>query len=366
MIIKKKDDIQPEIDELIELKRDATSTRQSDAIQQTIDNLLAGRRGEEGVARHLAIAFEDDPAVLIIHDVRLEVGTVSAQIDHIVLLPSGEVCCLETKNIGPPVTLGIDGSWSVQTSDGLRRIDSPEIQAQEHAAVLGRWLKGQGHEGVDVTAAVVINSRLELRGDVAAATTEIVRAETLPNWLRGARSRKAWPDGAIANPMKLANNLVEAHRPVRVAWHDVFGLRRSAKRQAVPTGADMIQARKHLSGMAANSRAAAAERFLLGEFGGGGRDFAGMLAGIAGINAAPAFPAINIASVLGRVTATLIPSGKYTFHPQGDARLKAYIRRCANDRCLWSSRHANWIMEHEAAVSTLATMLADVREERSR
>ena len=91
-----------------------------------------------------------------------------------------------------------------------------------------------------------------------------------------------------------------------------------------------------------------------------------MLNAIAGINAAPTVPKVSVASNQGPIIVSVLPGGKYTFHPQGDRRAKKYIQRCAHDSCIWSGKYGNWQMEGKTAVMTLATMLADVREERSR
>ncbi len=91
-----------------------------------------------------------------------------------------------------------------------------------------------------------------------------------------------------------------------------------------------------------------------------------MLSAIAGINAVPTIPKISVASTHGQIIVSVLPGGKYTFHPQGDRRIRRYIQRCAHDSCIWSGRYGNWQMEGGTAVMTLATMLADVREERAR
>jgi hypothetical protein len=365
MILKNADDLQPQIDELNDLRTQATSPRQITAIQRQIDDMVVGRRGEAGVARHLAIAFEDDADILVLHDVRLEVGSVSAQIDHIVIT-TGEVCCLETKNMQTPVSIEEDGSWFIDGVRGKQRIDSPAKQASEHALVLGRWLAAHGIHGARPTPAVVVNSKLDLDGNTDWVDVEIVRAERIADWIKGSRRLRPDPDARIEGGDRIAQSLRDEHRPLRVAWHAHFGLQRSVNRQAEPTEHDINAATRHLQDLAAKSRAAAAQRFLLDEIDGGGRGFNAMVNAIAGLHAAPTVPQVQVASTHGPIMVSALPSGQYAFHPQGDQRLKKYIRRCAREYCSWSGAFGSWRMQGSTAVTTLATMLADVREERSR
>ena len=367
MILKNADDLQPQLDELHDLRGHAQSGRQADAIQRCIDDMVTGRRGEAGVARHLAIAFEEDPEVLVLHDLRIEIGTVAAQIDHVVITPN-EVCCIETKNMQHPVILDEDGSWSIEIARGRQRIDSPAVQAREHTLILGRWLKARGYGALLPTTAVVVNSKLEIRGSADWVDVEIVRAEKIAAWIGGARRSQPRDSLTGIDGRQLAHALQEAHRPVRVEWHTHFGLQRSVNRRAEPTEEDMTAARGELQRLAKRSRGAVAERFLLGELGGRGRGrgLESMLSAMVGINAAPKVPSVGMASTQGPVIISILPGGKYTFHPQGDRRAKRYIQRCAHDSCIWSGIYGNWQMDGKTAVLTLATMLADVREERGR
>jgi len=128
--------------------------------------LRAGASGEERVAEALARHFDDRH--VLFNDVTLRSGLRSAQVDHLVVGPSG-VWVVETKNWGGRIEGEADAAvWTqIRPAGAPRRLDNPVRQNRRHVAVVRGFLEVAGLGAAEVRAVTVFAGRgteLAIRG----------------------------------------------------------------------------------------------------------------------------------------------------------------------------------------------------------
>src|SRR5436190_13679058 len=90
MVLKSKDDITPQVNQLEELLRLRLSARQVAMIEQEIALVKAGFRAESKAAFEIDFRLKSHKDWVIIHDLRIEYKGRVAQIDHLVFFPTWE------------------------------------------------------------------------------------------------------------------------------------------------------------------------------------------------------------------------------------------------------------------------------------
>ena len=137
MVIKAKDDIQPAIAVLEQLRSTKTLTKgQKESVEDEIDAMRAGARGEKEAAYHIDFELKESKNWAIIHDLRLEHKGRVAQIDHVLIDRFLDVFVVESKNFSTSIQINVDGEFQVKTRYGWRGMQSPVEQNRRHAEVL--------------------------------------------------------------------------------------------------------------------------------------------------------------------------------------------------------------------------------------
>ena len=86
MLIKPADAKEPQLDALAALAaRSDLDAQARDAIEQEIRSARAGAQGEHDAAYEIEFRYADNPNIATIHDLRLECGGRTAQIDHLII-----------------------------------------------------------------------------------------------------------------------------------------------------------------------------------------------------------------------------------------------------------------------------------------
>ena len=82
MILKHKDDVAPQLEELERLlKSPALTKRQRDEIEEEIWMIRAGAKGEKEAAYHIDFGWKNGVNSVVIHDLRIEHQGVSHRLD---------------------------------------------------------------------------------------------------------------------------------------------------------------------------------------------------------------------------------------------------------------------------------------------
>jgi hypothetical protein len=136
MILKNADDKSAQIAEL-ERRLRASTGREQEAIRQELNTFRAGVEGERDAAYHLDFYWRTYKNSILIHDLRLKIGSRTAQIDHLIINRLLEVYVLESKNFKYGLQVNSRGEFHGLDSEGkLFSIESPLAQAERHVAVL--------------------------------------------------------------------------------------------------------------------------------------------------------------------------------------------------------------------------------------
>ena len=112
MVFKQRDDIQPAIDALKALLAvRSLSKRQRDLIEDELDNIRSGERGEKEAAYHIDFQLKDAKNYAVIHDLRLEHNGRVAQIDHLIIGRFFDVFVIESKNFTTAIRMAANGEF---------------------------------------------------------------------------------------------------------------------------------------------------------------------------------------------------------------------------------------------------------------
>lgn len=125
-------------------------------------NLEGGRRGEQKMADLLAERLADDHVIL--NDLELRVAHERAQIDHLVLAPSG-IYVVESKFwAGKLAGDARDAQWTQTKSNGsIRRVKSPVLQVERQRRMFVTLLSARMPEDRIHALAVFTHPAAELR-----------------------------------------------------------------------------------------------------------------------------------------------------------------------------------------------------------
>ncbi len=142
MVIKQKDDIQPALDELqAMLASRMISKAQRNLIEDEIENMRSGARGEKEAAYHIDFRLKDAKNYAVIHDLRLEHNGRVAQIDHLIIGREFDVFVIESKNFTTAIRTTPGGGFEVKTRYGWKGMASPVEQNKRHIRVLDDLVK---------------------------------------------------------------------------------------------------------------------------------------------------------------------------------------------------------------------------------
>src|SRR5215204_5537741 len=99
-----------ELEELLDRPDLPQATRRR--VEAEIRNIQAGERAERDAAYHIELYFGRSENWASIHDLRIEVDGLAAQIDHLLLDRVGEIWVCESKSFAEGVSINDHGEWS--------------------------------------------------------------------------------------------------------------------------------------------------------------------------------------------------------------------------------------------------------------
>ncbi len=246
MLIKAKDDPAQEIAQLESLlnRRDLPpNVRQQ--VKEELARLRQGWRGEKDVAYFLNFEFQNDPYWALIHDLRLEVGERTAQIDHLLLNAWMEIYVLESKSFraGLKITSNNQFLFWDERLRKYRPIPSPVAQAMRHRVVLQdlfaqeiqpRWPRPLPTPSYSSLVLVSPHSRLIIDENASQDIRQRVYladqfAMLMRRYTKTVLEKKRTRVLTSDELRKLAETLVQYHRPKRRNYWARFHISSRAK-----------------------------------------------------------------------------------------------------------------------------------------
>ncbi len=137
MILKEKDSIAPQLEQLEQLARlPNLSEQQLAKVDKEIRILKSGNSGELDSAYFIDFYFRDTPNWVVVHDFRIENNGFVAQIDHLIINRTLDIYVLETKHYANGIKVNDRGEFLVSFQKNYRSIESPIAQNHRHVKVL--------------------------------------------------------------------------------------------------------------------------------------------------------------------------------------------------------------------------------------
>ena len=143
MLVKEKDSLQPQIDELKALLDLDLPANKRILVEKELKILRAGAKGEKDSAYYIDFQWRDSKNWAVIHDLRLEHRGQVAQIDHLLISRHLEIFVLESKHYRTGLKISESGEFSFFFNGGAQAIPSPIEQNKRHILFLERYLKNQ-------------------------------------------------------------------------------------------------------------------------------------------------------------------------------------------------------------------------------
>jgi hypothetical protein len=306
------------------LARPDLSPKHRQAVAKQIDNTRTGEQGEREVAYFLNQGLRDNPNTLVVHDLRLEVDGLSAQIDHLVISRYRLAYVLETKNLNASLHCNEDGEWTAWYGPHGRGtpypIASPIEQARRHVEVLRRWFEINGWQTIKHIEPVVVVSpttfvaKTRAKGDEHVA---VVRSDLFRRWWEhdrdiGSPVGSLWLFASRYSTEQLAAlgaALLAAHQPASRNWAAQLGIT-----QPVP-----------------QPPAVASEDH-------------GRSSSIAGTGTPPITRLSQILTPFGIVRPKRVTDGRFALRHDDDESLAAHVKIVGEEFGSWQPRFRNWLV----------------------
>ncbi len=241
MQIKAADSRQPDIHALEKLfDRPSLPGATRKRIEAEIRQIQAGERAERDAAYQVELYFGQSENWATIHDLRIEVGGLPAQIDHLVINRLADVWVCESKSFAEGVSINEYGEWSRWRHGRQEGMPSPIEQNRRHIHLLERAfdeglaplprrlglapMKPRLHSLVLVSD----NAQIKRPRKKVDGLDQVIKAEQLKTRLFDAFD--ATPTRDIARVIgkeglrHFAEGLTALHRPATFDWPARFGL----------------------------------------------------------------------------------------------------------------------------------------------
>lgn len=122
--------------EHLEANRQRVNKRLRDASVKKVKKV--GEFGEQRVAHQLS--FLNQQQYKVYNDIKIRVGDLEQQIDHLVVGTNG-IFHLETKNYTGDISIDRHGNWIQTKRETVQTIENPEGQVKRHEELISRILK---------------------------------------------------------------------------------------------------------------------------------------------------------------------------------------------------------------------------------
>jgi hypothetical protein len=252
MQIKAADPRQPDILALERLldRQDVPAATQK-RINAEIAQIRSGEKAERDAAYDIELYFGRSENWVTIHDLRIEVDGLAAQIDHLILNRLAEIWVCESKAFAEGVSVNEHGEWSRWWNGRQTGIPSPIEQNHRHIHLLERVFddglvrapKRLGFVPMKprLRSLVLVsnNARIGRPRRQVNGIDEVIKAEQLKTRLFDEFDKAPeWKLATVIGKEGLAafaRDLVALHRPIAFDWPARFGLAAEVVDQAAPS-----------------------------------------------------------------------------------------------------------------------------------
>jgi len=209
-------------------------------IEQEIAQIRSGEKGERDAAYDIELYFGRSDNWATIHDLRIEVDGLAAQIDHLIINRLAEVWVCESKAFAEGVSVNEHGEWSRWWNGRQTGIPSPIEQNHRHIHLLERVFddglvrapKRLGLVPMKPTLRSLVlvsnNARIGRPKRKINGIDEVIKAEQLKTRLFDEFDRSPeWKLATVIGKEGLAafaRDLAALHRPIQFDWAAKLGL----------------------------------------------------------------------------------------------------------------------------------------------
>jgi hypothetical protein len=237
MILKPREDRNTSVATLERLMAHPSATRHDiERLRQQIDAIIKGDMSENKAAIELETHWGHSPNQVIIHDLRIELDGLVAQIDHILINRLLDVWVLESKRLANGIKVLDNGECLTFNGRYPIAIDSPIEQNRRHVKMLDRLFDSGA---VPLPRRMGITIKPKLRNLVLIAEGRISRPkQPVPGIESLVRTDQMFAhiqrNIENGNPLDIAKlvsqetllalgqRLVEMHRPIEYDWERRF------------------------------------------------------------------------------------------------------------------------------------------------
>lgn len=241
MIIKEADSRQEDLNKLeILLNHPQARFETKKQIDREIKNIRSGIKGEEEAAYEMSVRFKDNKNWFVIHDLRIEVDGLVAQIDHLIINRFLEIYVCESKRFFEGIAINEQMEFSAFWGGKPYGIPSPIEQNKKHVAILEKLFKTKAVElpvrlGLSIKPKYITNvlvsknSRISRPQKKSNELDSIVKNDQFISHIGKLIQNDNNPLTIVKlvsadTVEKLAKDLVNQHKPIKFNWAAKFGL----------------------------------------------------------------------------------------------------------------------------------------------
>jgi hypothetical protein len=206
-----------------------------DAVRKEIHAIRKGVDGQKQAVFHLEHEFKETDRISVIHDLRIEHGGETAQIDHLLFHRMlRRLVVVETKHFGADLVCNDHGEWTAAYPNRSYGIPSPTRQAKRHETILRRWLSACGYSSArSFSSVVLVGSRMSVHRSAAHVDdVDVVKMDNFGDW----HDRKCVSAGLLYTGMRIFDYLSDeqafafmkeiaaAHVPEQIDWARRMGV----------------------------------------------------------------------------------------------------------------------------------------------
>jgi hypothetical protein len=251
MQIKSADSRQPDIVALERLlHRPDVAAPTKKRIEAEIRNIRSGENGEHDAAYEIELWFGRSENWATIHDLRIDVGGLVAQMDHLIINRLAEVWVCESKSFAEGVSVNEHGEWTRWWHGRPEGMPSPIEQNRRHVELLSRAFDdglvqpprrfGLVAKKPAIRSLVLVSNRARIDRPKRKVDgiDQVIKAEQLKtrlfNEFDKAPATRTFGIIGKEGLEAFARSLAALHRPVSTDWEARFGL---AHEMPAPTAA---------------------------------------------------------------------------------------------------------------------------------
>jgi len=243
MLIKKKDSIQKNIEQLENIKQLPNLSKEKlIKVEKELKLLRSGNKGEQDSAYFIDFYYKDSKNWVVIHDFRIEFNGYIAQIDHLLINRTLDFYVLETKHYSHGIKVTGNGEFLVWFRNKYFAIESPIQQNQRHVKVLRKLLEEEDllpkrlgfslqpnflpYILVSPHSRVIRPHKREFNTDMLIKADQFYKQiqESIDNkstFLCTASIAKIISQDSLR---QIGEKLVSYHKPVKINYYDKFGI----------------------------------------------------------------------------------------------------------------------------------------------